>query len=394
MNREAALMWDPSLVTYRFRNDHPFNPRRLELTVSLIEELGLLDDPSLRVVKPRMATDEELTRVHDREYIEAVKRLGQEGVTRAEEGWRWGLGTEDNPIFPGMHEATATVTGATLQCAEMVMSGEIRRAFNVAGGLHHAHRNRASGFCIYDDLAVAIAWIRSAHDVRVLYIDYDAHHGDGVQGLFYDDPNVLTLSIHESGRYLFPGTGFVDELGEGDGYGYSLNVPMEPHSEDESWMSVTAALLPDVFEAFRPDVVVLQNGCDAHILDPLTHLRCSTRIYEETVRLCCELADHHCGGRIIATGGGGYAVWRVVPRAWTLVWATLTDQKPQDHIPRSWLERWQGESPVLLPDRLRDQPESFPSAPQCDEVTATNRRTLESIRRTALPILRGWSLGF
>ena len=159
-------------------------------------------------------------------------------------------------------------------------------------------------------------------------------------------------------------------------------------------MSVTAALLPDVFEAFRPDVVVLQNGCDAHILDPLTHLRCITRIYEETVRLCCELADHHCGGRIIATGGGGYAVWRVVPRAWTLVWATLTDQKPQDHIPRSWLERWQGESPVLLPDRLRDQPESFPSAPQCDEVTATNRRTLESIRRTALPILRGWSLGF
>src|SRR5690606_27658723 len=241
-----------------------------------------------------------------------------------EEGWRWGLGTEDNPIFPGMHEATATIVGGTLRCAEMVMSGEVRRAFNVAGGLHHAHRDRASGFCIYDDLAAAIAWIRERYDARVLYIDYDAHHGDGVQGIFYHDPDVLTLSIHESGRYLFPGTGFVDELGEGDGYGYSLNLPMEPHTGDESWLNATRSLLPEVFEAFRPGVRVLQNGCAAHLLDPLPQLRCSTRLYEETVGLCCELAERHCEGRVIATGGGGYSVWRVVPRAWTLVWATLT----------------------------------------------------------------------
>jgi acetoin utilization protein AcuC len=205
---------------------------------------------------------------------------------------------------------------------------------------------------------------------------------------------VLTLSIHESGRYLFPGTGFVDELGEGDGYGYSLNLPMEPHTEDESWIGLTEQLLPDVFAAFRPDVVVLQNGCDAHLLDPLTHLRCSTRMYEETVRLCCELADEYCEGRVIATGGGGYAVWRVVPRAWTLVWAGLTGQRPLDRIPASWLHQWQGESPVLLPDHLRDDPSRHHPAPQCDEVTATNRRMLESLRRTAMPILRGWSMGF
>ena len=394
MIQNAALVWDPSFITYRFRSDHPFNPKRLELTVSLIEELGLLSDPALRLVKPRMASDEELSRVHDPAYIAAVKRLGQEGSLRDEEGWQWGLGTEDNPIFPGMHEATALVTGGTLQCAQLVMSGEVRRAFNVAGGLHHAHRAKASGFCIYDDLAVAIAWIRDKYDVRVLYIDYDAHHGDGVQGLFYDDPNVLTLSMHESGRYLFPGTGFVDELGEGDGYGYSLNLPVEPHTEDDSWMSLTNSLLPEVFEAFRPEVVVLQNGCDAHVLDPLTHLRCTTRIYEETVRLCCELADRHCDGRIVATGGGGYAVWQVVPRAWTLVWAALTGQRAENRIPRGWLERWQGESPVLLPERLRDEPDNFPAVPQCDEITATNRRMLESLRRTAMPLLRGWSLGF
>lgn len=394
MTQQAALVWDPSFVTYRFRPDHPFNPRRLELTVSLIEELGLLADPSVRLVKPRQATDEELRRVHDAAYVDAVKRLGGSDAERSEEGWPWGLGTEDNPIFPGMHEATAMVTGGTLRCAELVMEGEVRRAFNVAGGLHHAHRARASGFCIYDDLAVAIAWMRERYDVRVLYIDYDAHHGDGVQGIFYDDPQVLTLSIHESGRYLFPGTGFVDELGEGDGYGFSLNLPAEPQTEDESWMRLTHGVLPDVFEAFRPDVVVLQNGCDAHVLDPLTHLRCTTRIYEETVRLCCDLADRHCAGRIVATGGGGYAVWQVVPRAWTLVWAALSAQTAGDRIPRSWLERWQGESPVLLPERLRDEPGTYPAAPQADEVTATNGRTLESLRRTAMPILRGWSLGF
>lgn len=389
-----ALIWDPALLRYRFNANHPFNPRRLELTVSLIEELGLLESPEVQIESPRMATDEDLLRVHDGDYIAAVRSLGAEGTVHDEAGWPWGLGTEDNPIFPGMHEATAMIAGGTLRAAELVMSGEVRRAFSLAGGLHHAHRDRASGFCVYNDLAVAIAAVRAQYEPRVLYIDYDAHHGDGVQGIFYDDPEVLTVSLHESGRYLFPGTGFIDDLGEGEGYGYSLNLPMEPHTEDESWMSLTGALLPDVFEAFRPDLVVLQNGCDAHLLDPLTHLRCSTRIYEQTVRLCCDLADRYCEGRIVATGGGGYATWRVVPRAWTLVWATLTGQEVRDEIPRAWLERWQGESPVLLADRLRDDPIGHPSAPQCDEISATNRRMLESLRRTAFPILRGWGLGF
>lgn len=394
MTIPAALIWDPSYLAYRFRKDHPFNPRRLELAVTLMESLELLSAPELRTVKPRMATDEELQLVHAPEYVAAVKRLGAEEGGERGEAWRWGLGTDDNPIFPGMHEATATVTGGTLQCAEMVMTGEVRRAFNVGGGLHHAHRDRASGFCIYNDLAVAIAWIRREYGARVLYIDYDGHHGDGVQGLFYDDPDVLTLSIHESGRYLFPGTGFVDELGEGDGYGYSLNLPVEPNTGDDSWMQLTEGLLPDVFDAFRPDVVVLQNGCDAHLHDPLTHLRCSTRIYEETVRLCCDLAERHCDGRVIATGGGGYAIWRVVPRAWSLVWATLTGQEAPDRIPRAWLERWQGESPVLLPERLRDEPGAMTTVALADEINATNRRMLESLRRTGMPVLRGWSLGF
>jgi acetoin utilization protein AcuC len=391
---KAALIWDPSFSTYRFRSDHPFNPKRLELTISLLEEMDLLSASGISVVPPRLATDEELLRVHSAEYLEAVKRLGRAGGAGAQEGRRWGLGTDDNPIFEGMHEATATVVGGTLRAAELVMSGEVSRAFNIAGGLHHAHRDRASGFCIYSDLAAAIAWIREAHGARVMYIDYDAHHGDGVQGIFYQDPDVLTFSIHESGRYLFPGTGFVDEMGDGEGFGYSLNLPVEPFTEDESWLAVYSGMLIDAAESFRPDVIVLQNGCDAHVNDPLTHLRCTTRMYEETVRITCELADRLCGGRVVATGGGGYAVWKVVPRAWTLVWAGLSGQEAPDAIPRAWLERWQGESPDLLPERLRDDRTSFPSVPRREEIESSNRRTLESLRRTALPLLRGWGLGF
>jgi acetoin utilization protein AcuC len=389
----TALVWDPGVTAYRFRPDHPFNPRRLELTVSLIEAMGLLDADHVDIVAPRRATDAELLRVHSAEYVAAVKRCSQPGALPAD-CMRWGLGTEDTPLFPGMHDVTSLVVGATLRAAELVMSGEYTRAFNVAGGLHHAHRDRGSGFCVYSDLAVAIAWMREAHGARVMYIDYDAHHGDGVQGIFYDDPEVLTLSIHESGRYLFPGTGFVDELGDGEGYGYSLNVPLEPFTEDDSWIGIYERLLPEVAEAFRPDVIVLQNGCDGHAYDPLTHLRATTRMYEETVRITCEVADRLCGGRVVATGGGGYAIWKTVPRAWTLVWAALSGQTASDIIPHAWNDRWQGESPDLLPERLRDPAGLIPPVPRRAEIEASNRRTAEQLRRMALPLLRGWGLGF
>lgn len=388
----CALVWDPAVTGYKFRPDHPFNPRRLELAVSLIEALGLVDDDRARVVAPRMATEAELLAVHSREYLDAVRRFSGGGDPTG--AMRWGLGTDDTPIFPGMHDVTALVTGATIRAAELVIRGEVTRAFSICGGLHHAHRDRASGFCVYSDLAAAIAWIRREHGGKVMYIDYDAHHGDGVQGIFYDDPDVLTLSLHESGRYLFPGTGFVDELGDGDGYGYSLNVPLEPFTEDGSWLDIHRKLIPEVMEAYRPDVVVLQSGCDGHSLDPLTHLRASTKLYEETTRIVCEAADRVCGGRVVATGGGGYAIWEVVPRAWTLVWGALSGQEVPNRIPHEWLNRWQGEAPVMLPPHVRDSEEDHKPVPRRDEIEATNRRTLESLRRQALPLIRGWGLGF
>jgi acetoin utilization protein AcuC len=390
---KTALIWDPAFTRYRFRPDHPFNPKRLELTISLMEMLGLMGGESAPVVAPRPATDEELLRVHSAEYIEAVKRLSLPGAS-PKSGYPWGLGTDDNPVFAGMHDAASLVVGGTLRAAEMVMRGEATRVFTIAGGLHHAHRDRASGFCIYSDLSAAIAWIREEFDARVMYIDYDAHHGDGPQGTFYSDPDVLTVSLHETGRFLFPGTGYVEELGEGDGYGYSINVPLEPFTEDDSWLEIHHSLLPELADAFRPEVIVLMNGVDGHVLDPLTHLRGTMRLYEETIRIVMRIADQHCGGRLIATGGGGYDIWRVVPRAWTRIWAEISGQTVPTEMPREWIDRWQGESPYVLPSAISDDPATFTPVPRRAEIEATNRRTVGELRRVALPLLRGWGMGF
>jgi acetoin utilization protein AcuC len=390
---KTALIWDRALTRYLFRPDHPFNPKRLELSISLMEALGLMGGEETPVVAPRPATDEELLTVHSAEYIEMVKRLSERGAD-PKDGYPWGLGTDDNPIFPGMHDAASLVVGGTLRAAELVMSGEVTRAFSIAGGLHHSHRSRASGFCIYSDLSAAIRSMCRDHGARVMYIDYDAHHGDGPQDEFYGDSDVLTVSLHESGRYLFPGTGFVEELGEGDGYGYSINVPLEPFTEDESWLGIHRSLLPELADAFRPDVIVLMNGVDGHVLDPLTHLRATMRLYLETIEIVNEIADRHCGGRILATGGGGYDIWRVVPRAWTQIWARLSRQPVPDEVPREWIDRWQGESPYILPTRMTDSADDFTEVPRRAEIEATNHRTLAELRRTALPLLRGWGMGF
>lgn len=361
---KTALVWDDLLTTYRFSEDHPLNPRRLALTYEQISARGLLHGDEISVMRPRAATDDELMLVHGREYIEAVKR--------AQPNLRYGLGTDDVPVIEGMHEAAAHIVGATLVAAEAVMSGAVTRAFSMAGGLHHAHRVQASGFCIYNDLAVAIKYMQQRYGARVMYIDYDAHHGDGVQWIFYHDPEVLTVSYHESGAFLFPGTGFIDEVGEGDGYGYSVNVPLDAHTGDESLIAVFNELVPQLAAAFNPDVIVLQNGCDAHFLDPLTHLRCTTRTFDAVVRTVCDIADKHCGGRIVATGGGGYAVEEVVPRAWTLVWALLRG--------------------VEVPADLHDAPGLVP--PLANAESDMNDKTMRAVRARVIPLLTGWGLAF
>jgi acetoin utilization protein AcuC len=388
----AALVWDERLVSYSFGPQHPLNPRRLELTLSLCRALDLLDE-SVLTLAPRLATDEELARVHAPEFIETVKQLSVAGAD-PRPGLRYGLGTEDDPIVAGMHDAAALIAGATLVGAEAVMSGKVTRAFSIAGGLHHARRAEAAGFCIYNDLAVAIEWMKRAHGARVMYIDYDAHHGDGVQQIFYEDPDVLKVSLHESGTYLFPGTGYIDELGAGDGYGYSVNVPLDAQTEDGSFEDCFNALVPELAAAFRPDVIVLQNGCDSHVLDPLTHLRCTTRLYENLVKTVCDIADEYCGGRIVATGGGGYSIYAVVPRAWTLVWATLRGVAAPNEIPAGWLSGVGEESGSDVSRTLRDAIDAYPPSPRRASITETNDKTMRAVRQRALPLLTGWGLAF
>lgn len=388
----CALVWADKLARYRFRAGHPLDPRRLELTVSLIQAMGLAGDDRRPIVEPRDATDAELETVHGAEYIEAVRRVSGDPSARVHA--RFGLGTEDVPIVPGMHEMARGVVGATLTAAELVAAGRVRRALAIAGGLHHAHAGAASGFCVYNDLAVAIRWLQRAHGLRVLYIDYDAHHGDGVQSIFYDDPEVLTVSIHESGLYLFPASGFIDEIGEGEGHGYSANVPLEAQTEDGSFLAAFDAIVPELASAFRPDIIVLQTGCDAHALDPLTHLRCTTGLFEQLVRRVVDLAETHCQGRIVATGGGGYAIHAVVPRAWTLTWAALCGDEAPDRIPADWLAAVQAESAVRIPATLRDPPGAIPPSARRSEVERANDLTVRSLKRRLLPLVTGWGLGF
>ena len=387
----TALLWADELAQYRFTEEHPLNPRRLELTLALIRELDLVDDTH-RIVEPRTASEDEVLTVHAAEYVAAVRRASAGDASPSLR--QFGLGSDDVPIVPGMHEAALRICGATLTGAELIASGAVQRAFSIAGGLHHARHAQAAGFCIYNDLAVAARFLRERHDMRVLIVDIDAHHGDGTQALFYEDPDVLTLSLHESGAFLYPGTGFIDELGAGDGYGCSVNVPLDPHSGDASYMHALNELLPPMAEAFAPDVILLQAGCDAHLLDPLTHLRCTTSLYENAVRLTCDVSDQHCGGRVLVTGGGGYAVHTVVPRAWTLVWSALCGIDAPDALPDAWLRMVRQETNEDVPRMLRDKGDMVSSTSHAEDAEAMNRRTVDAVRRRALPLITGWGLGF
>jgi acetoin utilization protein AcuC len=375
LSRNSRLIYTPEYTTYFFHDEHPFNQRRLLLTHDLMRAFGLLNDDD--ILPPRPSTDEEIALAHDSRYIQFVREQGHSSA-KLPLAASFGLGTEDVPCFPRMHEATALIVGGTLQAVDVVMNGQADHAFNPAGGLHHAFRGRASGFCIYNDCSIAIAYLRKHWDARVLYIDTDAHHGDGVQWAFYDDPNVLTVSIHETGKYLFPGTGNLTERGEGKGYGYSVNIPLEAFTEDQSFLEIYHHLIPKVARGFKPDVILTQNGCDAHAYDPLTHLSCSMQIYQEIPRLAHQLAHELCQGRWIAVGGGGYDIWRVVPRAWALLWSEMTDQPLTDRpLPAEWLSRWQPLSEHPLPARLFDDPQSLPDIPRRAEITEKNRVTLE-----------------
>jgi acetoin utilization protein AcuC len=350
----VALIVEPAARRYDLGPQHPLRPERVLLTWDLLHATGLDAAPRVSVLGAAEATDEDIGRVHTPGFIDATRRAGH-----GEPGsWgRFGYGPGDNPVFADMHEAAAVVCGASIAAAREVVERRAAHAFNAAGGLHHAMADRASGFCVYDDPAVAIAWMLDRRDVeRVAYVDVDVHHGDGVQAIFFEDPRVLTISIHEYAPEFgfFPGTGASSERGAGPGEGTAVNVPVAPGTDDARWLAAFRGTVPDAVRAFGPDVLVTQLGCDTHRTDPLAHLDLTTRAYREVAAELHELAHAAAGGRWIATGGGGYRWASVVPRAWTIYVAEMAEATLPDDLPPAWVERASRLSGEPVPSTLSE----------------------------------------
>ena len=345
------LVFGPRSTDYDFGPGHPLTPRRFGPGIDLLRSLGA--EPGLA---PEPASDTELRRCHSPEYLEVVRRFSADPYGFPEAGIGDG---GDCPPFAEMHEASAAVAGGSIRAVEAILRGDVEHAFHPGGGLHHAMRGRASGFCIYNDPALAIARARQ-DGLRVLYIDLDVHHGDGVQALFWDDPGVLTFSIHETGRALFPGTGEVTELGEGTAAGTSVNVPLLPGAGETAWLQVVRDFLPLLAASFGPDLIVSQHGADSHAWDPLAHLNVTTTAHGEAARLVDAIAHRFAGGRWLATGGGGYDAYRVVPRTWALTWLAGMHREVPSSTTEVWRDRWAseaaryGQSPP--PETFQDEP--------------------------------------
>jgi acetoin utilization protein AcuC len=324
------VSWDERLARYDFGPGHPLAPVRVELTVELARAFGLLAAPGVSVQRPQPASDAELELVHDADYIAAVRQAGRSQAGGSQPGGsqagrsqpdpaalRFGLGTPDDPVFPDMHEASALVAGATLAAARAVWSGATEHGANIAGGLHHAMRGNASGFCVYNDPAIAIAWLLESGATRIAYVDIDVHHGDGVQAAFYNDARVLTISLHETPAMLFPGTGRPSENGGPGAAGSAVNVALPAGTRDAQWLRAFHAVVPPLVRAFEPQILVSQHGCDTHWMDPLAHLELTIDAQRAAHAAIHQLAHETAGGRWLLTGGGGYELVQVVPRTWT-----------------------------------------------------------------------------
>ena len=352
MTGSLTLVWDEALTKYDFGPGHPLAPVRVELTIALAREFGVLGRPEVALLVPASAQMAELELAHDAAYIDAVRQAGLDGRGNG----RYGLGTSDNPVFAGMHEASALVAGATLAAARAIWRGETAHAANIAGGLHHAMRRSASGFCVYNDPAIAIKWMLAEGAERIAYVDLDVHHGDGVQAAFYDDPRVLTISLHEHPATLFPGTGLSSEIGSGDGRGYAVNMPLPAGTGDAGWLRAFDAVVPPLLRAFAPEILVSQHGCDSHRLDPLANLELSVDAQRRAQLMVHDLAHEITGGKWLLTGGGGYELVQVVPRSWTHLLAVASGEPidPCLPVPDSWralaVERTGESAPMRMTD--------------------------------------------
>ncbi len=369
---DPLVVYGDENLGYDFGPEHPLTPRRFGPSIELMRTVG-----ARNFAAPRLATDEELGRLHTIDYIHTVRAFSED----PDHADAAGIGPGDCPPFEGMHEASAAIAGGSIDAVGRILASEVQHAFNPGGGLHHAMPARASGFCIYNDVALGVARARDAGH-RVLYVDLDVHHGDGTQALFWDDPQVMTVSIHETGQSLFPGTGSVDERGGPAAIGTAVNVPLEPYSGDGSWLAAVQQVVPALALAFNPTFLVTQHGCDTHAYDPLAHLRLTTRAYRSATVMLDTIAHRYAEGRWLATGGGGYDAYRVVPRSWSLVWLAQAHRDPPRETDKSWRERWAADA-----ERYGQSPPPITYLDPEDLVRAEPSEILESNQKTTVRAL-------
>lgn len=371
---KTAFIYSDRFSSYYYGANHPMKPVRLRLTYELIQELGLAALPGSTIVEARKASEKEILLFHTSEYLRVLKEAN--GGLIPVDGPAHGLGFGDNPVFSGVYDWSCYSTGASVQAASLVESNEAGIAFNIAGGLHHAMPGRASGFCYINDAAVAIRHLVSLGK-RVAYVDIDAHHGDGVEYAFYDTDKVLTISIHESGQWLFPGTGLVTDTGIGEGRGYSVNMPLPPGTCDELYLRVFDEVVPPFIDAFKPDIIVTQLGVDSFETDPITHLSLTTLSFEPMVK-----RFRSFGLPWVALGGGGYDLSNV-SRAWTLAWAIMNGVEAPNEIPDGFIRK---NNDIFRTGFLRDTP--IPPFPLNKEDLDCLERDLKYLREEVLPLVR------
>jgi len=329
-NVRTALIFSPLFGSYSYGDEHPFKLQRYHLARELMEAYGLLQLPGMEIRDCRPVTDELVLSFHEPDYIARLKEFSASQEARAD--FRFGLGDADCPVFQGLYDCAALGAGATFEAARLVEEEGFQIAFNLAGGWHHAHPAKAAGFSYLNDAVLAINWL-VARGRRVVYLDIDAHHGDGVQEGFYDSSRVLTISLHESGIYFFPGTGFEDEVGVGTGKGYSVNVPLLAHTDDALYMKAFDEVAYPLIAAYDPDIIVTQLGVDTFRTDPLTRLEITTHSYSYIMRKLKALKIPW-----VALGGGGYDLLNTA-RAWTIAWAEMNGVKLDPHLPEAFIKK-------------------------------------------------------
>jgi len=373
----CRIIYHPKYSLYNLGAEHPFSPLRVEIMLDLLKELGL----NVNIEEPELMLAEKLLSIHSEDYIKTVEAASNgETVDNLE---TFGLGTQDNPIVKGMAEGARYQVGGTIYGAKLLVEGKAQKVLQMGGGFHHAHRNFAAGFCIYNDLAAAIKEM-TANGWHVAYLDLDVHHGDGVQEIFYDDGQVMTISIHESGEYLFPGSGWQHELGKGQGRSLKLNLPLEPFTEGESYLEAIERVVEPALSWFKPDALVVQAGADPHFSDPLADFMLTTKDFEKLYKKVIELADSYCGGKVLFTFGGGYSI-TATTRIWALLYLILTKNEIPELLPETWRSKWQPLMKNPLPKLFHDPNPAYEPIPRKPEIEKLNRELMRRLMDAVAP---------